>query len=355
MPEILLYGATGYTAGLIIELASSYGINIVLAGRSAEKLKSLAERHALPYRVADLQDAAALDAMLQDIPVVLHCAGPFIRTALLMQQGCLRTGTHYLDITGEIPVFEQGMALHQAAIEKNIMLMSGVGFDVVPTDCMALYLKQRLPDATHLQLAIHNQDGAVSRGTALTVVEGLGEGSQVRENGKLKTVPITHKAMSVPFKADKSLLCMTIPWGDLATAYHTTGIPNIETFMATPPMAIRAAKLANYFTWLLRSRWFRQFAQRRINRSLTGPDEQVRGKARSMVWGKAWNSRGTSVQARLEGPEAYTLTALTALLITRNVLDGHWEPGYQTPAAVYGPELILKVPNTTREDIPVNS
>ncbi|GAA4450068.1 saccharopine dehydrogenase NADP-binding domain-containing protein [Nibrella saemangeumensis] len=351
MAEVLLYGANGYTAGLIIDLAGSYGVNLILAGRSAEKIKPLAERYGLPYRIADLQDSGALDAILQDVPVVLHCAGPFIRTALPMQQACLRTGTHYLDITGEIPVFEQGVALHQQATDKNIMLMSGVGFDVVPTDCLALYLKQRLPDATHLQLAINNQDGEVSHGTASTVLENLGVGGMVRKDGKLVTVPVAHKTLHVPFEAGKMLMCMTIPWGDLSTAYYTTRIPNIETYMATPPAMIRAAKLSNYLSWLLGSPWFKRFAQRRIDKSLTGPNEQVRQKARSLVWGKAWNSQGVSVQARLEGPEGYTLTAIAALRITRNVLDGHWKPGYQTPASMYGPDLILEVPNTTREDI----
>lgn len=351
MDEILLYGANGYTAGLIIEMAGEYGVKLILAGRSEVKLKPLAEKYGLSYRVADLQNTVALDATLQEVSVVLHCAGPFVRTARSMQEACLRTGTHYLDITGEIPVFEAGMILNQAALDKNIMLMSGVGFDVVPTDCMALYLKQRLPDATHLQLAICNQDGAVSHGTALTAAENLGESGMARENGKLVPAPIAHKVLHVPFKANKPLACMTIPWGDLSTAYRTTGIPNIETYMATPPMAIRAAKLSNYLGWLFRSGWVKQLIQQRIDRSLTGPSEQVRQTARSLVWGKVWNSRGQSVQARLDGPEAYKLTAITALLITRKVLDGNWQPGYQTPAAVYGPDLILEVPTTIREDI----
>jgi short subunit dehydrogenase-like uncharacterized protein len=347
----LLYGANGYTAGLIIGLAGAYGLQPILAGRNKEKIKTLAQHHGLSYRIADLADAQRVDAMLQDLDVVLHCAGPFSQTALPMQQACLRTGTHYLDITGEIGVFEQGARLHSLAVQQNIMLMSGVGFDVVPTDCMALYLKEKLPGATHLQLAIASVGGKVSHGTAMTVAENLGADGMVRKDGQLRKVPTAHKTLLIPFTKDKKMLSMTIPWGDLSTAYRTTGIPNIETYMATSLSAVRTAKLSNYINWLIGSTWFKRLVQRRIDRSITGPDEAVRQKARSFVWGKVWTDNGGSAEARLSGPDGYTLTAHTALNITRKVLEGDWRPGLQTPAGLYGPDLILEVAGTHREDI----
>jgi short subunit dehydrogenase-like uncharacterized protein len=303
------------------------------------------------YRVADLSDAGALDAMLQDMAVVLHCAGPFSQTAKPMQEACLRTGTHYLDITGEIAVFEQGAARHQQAMQRNVMLMPGVGFDVVPTDCIALYLKQKLPDATHLQLAFSSVGGQVSHGTAATAAENLGAGGLVRENGNLQRVPLAHKTLAIPFTGEKQTPAMTIPWGDLSTAYRTTGIPNIETYMAASSSAIRIAKLSNQLAWLIGSRWFRQWARRRIDRTLTGPDASIRRNARSYVWGKAWNKTGQSVAARLSAPDGYTLTAKAALIITKKVLGGLWQPGFQTPAGLYGADLILEIEDTHREDV----
>jgi short subunit dehydrogenase-like uncharacterized protein len=351
LTPFLLYGANGFTARLIIGLAEAYGLQPVLAGRNEAKIKALAQAHRLPYRVADLADAAAIDALLQDQTVVLHCAGPFSQTALPVQQACLRTGTHYLDITGEIAVFEQGAQLHQRALAQNVMLMSGVGFDVVPTDCMALYLKQRLPDATHLQLAFSTVGGKVSHGTAMTAVENLGASGMVRHNGKLTAVPIAHKTLNVPFTGNAQTLSMAIPWGDLSTAYYTTGIPNIETYMATTPAAARMAKWSNAFGWLTGSAWFKRFLKGRIESRVTGPDEATRQQARSFVWGKAWNERGDSVEARFSGPEAYTLTAHTALTITRKVLQQNQKPGFQTPAGLYGADVVLEIEGTQREDI----
>ncbi len=350
-PTFLLYGANGYTARLIIDLARSFGLTPVLAGRSEAKLKPLAEKHGLTYRVADLNDTPALDALLTHVPVVLHCAGPFSKTAAPMQQACLRTGTHYLDITGEIDVFEHGMTLHAEAVRQNVMLMSGVGFDVVPTDCIARYLHDRLPDATHLQLAFYTEGGSLSQGTAQTALEGAGRGGKVRRNGRIEAVPNAHKTLSVDFGSGYPIPCMSIPWGDVSTAYRTTGIPNIETFIGSSAGQIRLAKLGNYFGWLLRNRAVRSFLKQQITQRVTGPDDARRQRARTHIWGKAWNAQGQTAQARLHGPEGYTLTALTALIITKKVLSGDWEAGYQTPAGLYGADLVLEIDGVTREDV----
>ena len=350
-PSFLLYGANGYTARLIIDLACSVGLTPVLAGRSATRLKPLADATGLSYRVADLQDAAALDALLVDTPVVLHCAGPFSKTAAPMQQACLRTGTHYLDITGEIDVFEYGMTLHNEALRQNVMLMSGVGFDVVPTDCLARYLHDRLPDATHLQLAFANDGGSLSHGTAQTALEGIGGGGKVRTRGRIVTVPNAHKTITVDFGDGSPRPCMSIPWGDVSTAGHTTGIPNVETFIGSSGGQIRLAKLGNYLGWLLRSKAVQSFLQKRVTKTVTGPDVSTRQRARVHVWGKVWNAQGKTAEARLHGPEGYTLTALTALSITQKVLDGDWKAGYQTPAGCYGADLILEIDGVTREDV----
>lgn len=345
----LLYGANGYTARLITEQAASFGLVPILAGRSEAKLKPLAEQHGLTYRVADLSNAAALDTCLRNVSVVLHCAGPFSKTAKPMQQACLRTQTHYLDITGEVAVFEHGQRLDEAARERHIMLMSGVGFDVVPTDCIARYLHDQLPDAQLLQLAFANEGGSVSHGTAQTALEGMSLGGMARQNGRLVAVPNANKTLRIDFGAGRTQTCMSIPWGDLSTAWHTTRIPNIETYMAAPTVAIWAAKAGNLFGRLMRSQRVQAFLKKRIAANVTGPDEATRQRARTHVWGQATNAAGRSVTARLHGPEGYTLTALTALTIARHVLNGRWQAGYQTPAGLYGADLILDIDGVTRE------
>ena len=344
----LLYGANGYTARLILEKVAQFGLTPILCGRDEIKLRPLAEHYGVDYRVADLTDAGALDAALQGVPVVLHCAGPFSKTALPMQQACLRNHVHYLDITGEIAVFEQGAALDAEAKQVGVMLMSGVGFDVVPTDCLARYLKDKLPDATHLELAFANDGGAVSHGTAQTAADGLGQGGLVRKNGMLKAVGYAHKVLAVSFLNGQTLPCMSIPWGDVSTAYYTTGILNIETFMAAEPMAIRFARMGNYLGWLLRQKWVQRFVQRQITKHVTGPDAAKRSHANTQVWGRARNAAGQSVEARLSGPDGYDMTVLASLLITKKVLQGHAKPGFQTPAGLFGADLVLEINGVNR-------
>ncbi len=261
--RFLLYGANGYTGQLIIRQAKDYGLTPILAGRSEEKIKPLAEEHNLDYKIFSLDNPNEVDAGLSNVEVVLHAAGPFMFTAQPMMEACLRNGVHYLDITGEIMVFEMAHKYGKQAQERGIVIMPGVGFDVVPTDCMALYLKNKMPDATHLKLAFASVGGGLSKGTATTMTEGLGEGGAVRKDGKIVRVPAGYKSMTIDFWG-KSYFMMTIPWGDVSTAFYSTGIPNIETYMSIPPTAYKYFKIQNYLGPLLRSNIVKFFLKNRI-------------------------------------------------------------------------------------------
>jgi short subunit dehydrogenase-like uncharacterized protein len=249
--SFLLYGANGYTGGLIAKYAAQYGLQPVLAGRREEAIKQLADHLKLEYKIFDLENTTLLTGALREVKVVVHAAGPFINTARQMVEACLESGTHYIDINGDISVFEEIKRLDAVAKEKNVMLLPGAGFDVVPTDCMALHLKNELPDASHLKLAFASIGGGVSHGTAMTIVDKLGKGGAARENGRIVKKPLGEKGMWVNFGA-KKLFVMSIPWGDVSTAHFTTGIPNIEAYTAMKPSAYKLLKLQKLFNWLLR-------------------------------------------------------------------------------------------------------
>jgi len=348
--KFLLYGANGYTGQLITRFAADFQLTPVLAGRTESKIKPLAEKYGYEYLVFDLKDVEATDAALQDVKVVLHAAGPFVYTADPMRAACLRTQTHYLDITGEYQVFEAGAAMDAEAKGAGVMLMSGVGFDVVPTDCMAAYLKEKMPDATHLKLSFAMVGGGVSHGTATTMAEGTGEMSKVRKAGKLVDVPLGHKAMRVPFLR-KPFFCMTIPWGDISTAYRTTNIPNIETYTKVHPSQYKFVKYSKYINWILRSSLVKNYLFKKINNAPAGPTDDERASAFSQVWGEVTNAKGDKVAANIVTSEGYTLTAEAALLITKKVLEGNFKPGYQTPAGMYGADLVLEVKGSERKDL----
>lgn len=346
--QFLLYGANGYTGKLIAKMAAAYGLKPVLAGRNKAALQQMAESLQLEYQVIDLDQTNLLVDALKAYGLVLHAAGPFAHTAQKMMQACIAAQAHYLDITGEIEVFEAAKSMDAAAKAAGIMLMSGTGFDVVPTDCLALFLKQQLPDARFLKLAFGTVGGKLSHGTAMTMAEGMGDGGAVREEGRIVKKPLGHKGMRVNFGA-KELFVMTIPWGDISTAYTTTGIPNIETYTVVSPKVFKWLKWQGMFNWLLRTNLVRNYYKRKIKSRPAGPDDAARARAKSMVWGEVENAMGQKASARLTGPEGYSLTAHSSLIIAAKIISGNFKPGYHTPAACYGADLVLEIPGVHRE------
>ena len=201
---------------------------------------------------------------------VLHCAGPFAHTSRPMADACLRVGTHYLDITGEAAVFEALAARSAEARAAGVMLLPGTGFDVVPSDCLAAHLKRRLPSATRLALGFQSL-GRLSRGTATTMAENVHRGGLVREGGVLRRVPTAWKVRAIDFGCGP-VKAITIPWGDVSTAYHSTGIPNIEVYMAAPLGRRLAARASRYLGWLLGSRAVQAIPQAADSRRPAGTD-----------------------------------------------------------------------------------
>jgi short subunit dehydrogenase-like uncharacterized protein len=348
MNEFLLYGANGYTGQLIARLSSAYGLRPILAGRNKSTLEPLALELDLPYRIFGLDEKEKLMSALREVPLVVHAAGPFIHTLKPMIEACLETGRHYLDINGDINCFEQVKTYDAAARERGIMLLPGVGFDVVPTDCLSLFLKEKLPDANRLKIAFASIGSTISHGTAMTMAGKLGEGGMIRKEGKIIRRPLGENGMNVKF-GNRDIFVMSIPWGDISTAYHTTGIPNIETFTAVPKKAFTFLKFQSLFNGLLRTEMVRNLIRRKISRRPAGPDDAMRAKAKSLVWAEVTNEKGETKSASLEGPEGYTMTAHGALMITQLVLSGNFKTGYQTPAGCYGSNLVLDIPGVIQK------
>jgi short subunit dehydrogenase-like uncharacterized protein len=266
-----------------------------------------------------------------------------------MADACLRTRTHYLDITGEIAVFESLAARDREARDAGVMLLPGVGFDVVPSDCLAAHLKRRLPSATKLRLAISGA-GRLSRGTLTTMVENIHRGGMVRRGGRLTPVPAAWKTRVFDFGRGP-VKATTIPWGDVSTAFHSTGIPDVEVYAAVPAAARFLMKASRPFKGLLATPTVQAILKRRIRRMPPGPSDEERRRGASLVWGEVEDDAGGRRASRLRGPEGYALTALTALAAVVRVLEGEYTPGFQTPSRAYGPDFIMGIEGVAREDL----
>ena len=344
--RLLIYGANGYTGEMIARAAAAQGLSPILAGRSEPAIAALARELGCELRVFGLGDPSAVAAGLAGCRVVIHCAGPFSATAAPMMAGCVAARTHYTDITGEIDVFELCFRQDAAARQAGIVVCPGVGFDVVPTDCIAMTLKQAMPDATRLALGFDSKSG-LSRGTASTSVEGLGHGSRVREDGKIRRIPLGSRSRNIDFGAGMKL-ATAIPWGDVSTAFRTTGIPDIEVYVPVSPGALANLRRLGRFGWLLRRRSVQAFMKWRIRKGAPGPSASEREKTPVYVWGEARDASGRTKTARVRVPNGYTVTADAAVAIARRLLDSEPTPGFTTPARLMGADFVTSLPGATQ-------
>ena len=343
-PTWLIYGANGYTGRLIAAEAARRGLRPTLAGRDDEALLSLAESLHLPRKVFDLSHSAAIRRALKGCRLVLHCAGPFSTTSRPMLDACLDMGIHYLDITGEIDVFAACHGRSDEARNRNMVVGPGVGFDVAPTDSAAALLKESLPDASSLTLAFE-ASGGPSIGTAKTSVEGLARGGRVRRGGALVPVPLAFKTRTF-LRGEKPRLTMTIPWGDVFTAYITTGIPDIEVYMAASPSSIAFARRLNWLRPLLGFTAVKRFIEARIAASTRPPSAERRAQTNCYIWGEATTRDGRSARMEVETPNGYAFTVSSALGVVEKLLDPQTvlQGGYHTPSQLMGARYALSLP-----------
>src|SRR3954469_4906998 len=341
----MIYGANGYTGELVAREAVRKGHVPILGGRNVESVGRLARELGLPSRVFSLDDEQGTAAELYGVKAVLHCAGPFVHTSAPMVNACLATGAHYLDITGEIAVFESVLSRGEEAKKAGVALLPGVGFDVVPSDCLAARLAAALPDATELALAFDTAGGSVSRGTMKTMIESLPGAGAIRRNGEIVPVPVAFDVREIDFGSGTGKRrAMTIPWGDVSTAYHSTGIPNIRVYSGTPPSQIR--KMKRLAPLLPMAGWgpIKRLALHWVDKRVTGPSEQVRETARIHLWGEVRNAAGRPVTATLETPEGYRFTAASAVASVERLLQGTVPPGAWTPSRAFGADFVAGLP-----------
>ncbi|HKK27534.1 MAG TPA: saccharopine dehydrogenase NADP-binding domain-containing protein [Gemmatimonadota bacterium] len=354
----LLYGAYGFTGELIARRAVEEGMAPVLSGRNAGKVRVLAAELGLEARPARLEDAAALRAALSGMEAVVHAAGPFVRTWRAMAAACLETGTHYLDITGEIEALEGLASLDGHARRAGVALVPSVGFDVVPTDCLAARLARALPGADRLEIAFES-DGTPSSGTARGMVQSFERPPLERRGGKILPIEGGVEAVRVPF-SDGERTGVPVSWGDVATAWHSTGIPDIRTYMVVPEGLAAWYRRLVAIRPLLAPGPVRAALEWLAARLVSDPDPE-RGSCR--VWAQVRTAGGRSVSGELATPGGYAFTAASAAAAVRELLGegpagraggqagaasraDRPRSGFLTPSMAFGPGFVDRIEGT---------
>lgn len=334
----MIYGATGYTGGLIVEEAVRLGLTPTIAGRNAKKVQELADKHGLPWAAFSVDDGNAMRRALDEQDALLSVAGPFSATADQVMRACIATKTHYLDVTGEIAVFEQAHALDALAKEAGVALIPGVGFDVVPSDCLAAHTASLVEDAQTLKLYIQGL-GSASRGTAKTAVESLGKGTLVRRGGKIVTTPAGQLRDRRDISAGETDF-IAVSWGDVSTAYHSTDVPDIEVYFPADRQMKTMMGLSRYLGPVMKSSAVQGFLKKQIDAMPAGPGEQAREKETSVIFAEVTGKDGTTARAKLTTPNGYSLTAESAVRCTQGIVKSDDLTGFLTPSKAFSADFV---------------
>lgn len=336
--SILVYGVSGYTGALVSCTAKEASVEHIAASRNPEKVRVHADECEVEARVFGLDDPAAVDEGLRGVSAVVNCAGPFARTAEPLLQGCLRAGIHYMDLAGEVPEHEHVQSFDEAAREAGSMLVPRVGFGVVPTECIAAILAEKVAEPARLVLSYETQ-GAASRGTLETVLLAIHKSGVQRVDGALIEARPGKVSRKVDFGDGKAKV-VTNPWrADLISAFVSTGIGNIETYATFPGVA----RMLMRSGWLMNRKLVQRMFRWVIRRAPEGPTAKQLASGYTRVLGELEAADGTVTRASLRGPEAYVFTARAAVAAAAQVLDGAVKPGFQTPSTAFGARFVESI------------
>jgi short subunit dehydrogenase-like uncharacterized protein len=144
---------------------------------------------------------------------------------------------------------------------------------------------------------------------------------------------------------------VTIPWGDVSSAYYTTGIPDIETYAAVPEYVPSVMRKTRPLAGLLGSKPVQSVLKAAIDAFVSGPTAEERAQNSTRIWGEVEDDDGNRFAARIRTPDTYDLTARTAVESARRVVEGDVNAGFQTPASAFGPDYVLEFDGVEREDV----
>jgi short subunit dehydrogenase-like uncharacterized protein len=332
MEDFMIFGCTGYTGRLVTEYAKSLGLNFIIAGRSENKVQALAARLDVQYRVFDISDPQFINASLADVQLVLNCAGPFKRTAGPLMKGCIRSGTHYLDVSAELDSYRLADELNQEAREAKVMLMPGCGGSVAMLGCLAGYAIEGVENPVAIDMALHVA-GSMSRGSALSAVEGLTTKCLNRVHGALVEQD-ANAASDFDFHDGKGRVkCFPVTLPDLITIWKSTKVPNIKTFVHASGDAFPKDDIASL---------------------PDGPTVQQREASPYHASAVVTSEDGSARHAVLHTVNGYTFTAQASVEAAKRVLGGEAAGGFQTPAAMFGTRFVDGVAGSVMQDVAFN-
>jgi short subunit dehydrogenase-like uncharacterized protein len=342
---IAVYGATGFTGGLIAGELRRQGAEILIAGRSREKLEGLsAELGGVPLEAVAADDAARLRALLERCAVVVACAGPFTLHGEPLVAAAAETGTHYLDTTGEQPFIRMVFDRYgEPAAASGAALVSGMGFDYLPGDLIAALTAAGMGALEEIAIAYCVGGFEPTRGTSLSALEMLGGGDVVWEDGDWRPAPrsVDGGRWSFPDPLGEKRM-LRYPAGEQITVPRHVETRNVRTMLNGMVLPSSLMPLAVASTPLLQAAMrtpLREAAGAVVRRMPAAPRNP--GASRFTVECEA-RADGRRRRGIVRGRDVYGLTAASlAQAATICAGPGFERNGALAPAQAFEPAAFL--------------
>jgi short subunit dehydrogenase-like uncharacterized protein len=345
MPDILLFGATGYTGRLTAEALARRGASFAIAGRDKAKLYALADDVGGPdVRVAAVGDVDALTAHLEDTKVLVSTVGPFIELGDTAVEAALRAKVHYIDSTGEGQFIARLIETSDAAArDAGICMAPAMGFDEVPADVCATLATEGM-DKAELVLT-YAVPPVASRGTIRTALGGIisSEGPWI-EGGTRRMVRAGEEQRWAPMPpplGPKLGTSFPLAEGHLAPLHLDLSSLKLFATVGTP-QRIALKYGMGVLDRTLRSSPGGWVFEKVVGSLPDGPDEETRGRSRWTILGEA-TSGSTWRNVALMGTDFYGLTAeLLAGGAMKMAEDGYATSGVCAPVQAIGLDTLQK-------------
>lgn len=337
----MIYGAYGFTGSKLAKLAADSGMKPIIAGRDALKTKRLALSLGLEFEVFNLEDDSHIESKLKDIDLLYNLAGPYCKTAPTLVEACLRTKTHYMDLTGDIEIYDFLYSLDDVAKDNGVLIMPGVGFNIVATECVAAHTVKKLPECDSLDIVMATR-AKPSKGTFKQMIALLPRGGFEIKDNTLEPSEIKKTDIEVKYP-DKKRTSFLIPIGELIACHKSMKIANIRTHYAlSATWAAMADTMIDIITKFSSKSYGKKVLSSFADSYAKGPSEESMLEDKSYVYARASTELGLYAETMIKTPEPYYFTVQIAIIAIQKVLDGDYA-GALTPVEAFGSSFVFEV------------
>jgi short subunit dehydrogenase-like uncharacterized protein len=351
--RIVLFGATGYTGTLAAEELSARRTPAILAGRDARRLDGLASRlgGGLETATADVADPATVAALVGQGDVLISTVGPFAKWGDAAVTAAIQQGAHYVDSTGE-PAFERRVFEHfgPQAERAGTVLLTAFGYDCVPGNvAAALALEDAGSKAVQVDVGYFVSRGRPSGGTLMSLAGATRAPSFAWRDGALRTERGGARTAGFDLGGRRALGLSFGATEHLALPRSYPRLQTVGTYLGwfgplTRGVSVLSAAQAELERLPGASGLIDRATGRLLRNAGGGPNAAARARMTSRVVAVARDTKGRELaSARLEGVDAYTLTARLLVWAATQLRDGVSAPaGARGPIDAFGVDTMAR-------------